>query len=147
MKNFILGIAGLLVFLPVLVLAGYDKTLGTDAVGSSYSWDSQSLEKGEKTTRVSVKVMLSDRAKEEIRQKFREYSDLSMVSYCIDRLEIHCIAHMARIIARVWYRGDGTAILHADYRSSGFENVATGGLLGSLVEAVCGEGEKTPPAP
>ena len=140
MKKILPTIVGFMVFLPALVFAEDWKPFGTDAAGSSYSYDSQSIAVGEKTTKVSVKVMLSHGAQEETKTKFNEYGGMATVSYCIDKLEVHCIAHMSRIISRVWYSSEGNAIVHHDYSSSQFENAVPASLMGSLIESVCMKG-------
>jgi|LQYC01.1.fsa_nt_gi hypothetical protein len=119
-------------------LTGDWKYFYADEAGDSF-YDTQSVSRGQDTTRVLVKTVLSDKAKADFIKEFQDKSGIEKICLIIHGWEIHCSKNRDRTLFLIWCSSDGKVIYSSDYPDEKFREVVPDSVGEALAKILCGK--------
>ena len=112
----------------------------TDVDGILWLYDTQSVSRGQDTTTVLVKKILSDKEKARKIKAFPKIIGIEKISYIINKDEINCSKNMYRVKSAACYGSEGEGIVSYDAdEPNPFLDVFPDTVAAGLVKALCGE--------
>ncbi|MBO8144204.1 MAG: hypothetical protein H0Z16_06455 [Thermodesulfobacterium sp.] len=111
--------------------------LGFDSSGSARFYDSKSLSTSDNIVKVWVKIIYSERAKQEyIKEKGRKYENLDL---SLDLLEIDCTKKIFQILSFIYYASDGSVIDSYDYPEflADWNPIPPDSMIEALFKKIC----------
>jgi hypothetical protein len=117
------------------------KHLTTDEIGDQWFYDTQSVSRGQDTTKVWVKIVLSDEDKKAFIENFPKIPNVENISQINNCFEINCSKNIWRVTSFVWYNPKGEVISKADFgQDKPFMEVPPDNIESKLAGIVCKNG-------
>jgi len=114
--------------------------IGTDAAGNDYLYNTRSVSRGQDTTTVWVKVMLSDKDKASVVKEFPKINGIENINNTVTKYEINCSKNVFRATFEAWHSSEGKVIYS---QSAGanvpgqFFNIPPGTMGAFFTKTIC----------
>jgi hypothetical protein len=113
------------------------KHFSTHEDGSTLSYDTQTVSRGQDTLKVWLKEIFSDKAKMEYIKKFSTQSGIENISYSQGMYEINCKKRLHRLLSFALYSSEGKVIDSKDCPDCPFLEIFPDTQMAQLVDILC----------